>query len=97
MAVKKKEMRKTNEINPCCRLAAPTEKPEYHVIDRVLIFSLQSRPLTKTNKRLYPNKRMARQMKVRDLIKFSLCPRVVEDQSLPVGYIRNAYYNGVGR
>ncbi|KAH9401268.1 39S ribosomal protein L43, mitochondrial [Tyrophagus putrescentiae] len=40
---------------------------------------------------------MARQMKVRDLIKFSLCPRVVEDQSLPVGYIRNAYYNGVGR
>lgn len=36
-------------------------------------------------------------MKARDLIKFSLSPRVVEDAALPVGYIRNAYYNGVGR
>lgn len=35
--------------------------------------------------------------KVRDLIKYSLNPRIVEDQSLPVAYIRNAYYNGVGR
>ena len=36
-------------------------------------------------------------MKARELIKFSLNRRIVEDGSLPVGYVRNAYYNGLGR
>lgn len=36
-------------------------------------------------------------MKARELIKFSVNPRLAENPALPVGYIRNAYYNGLGR
>ncbi|KAF7487722.1 39S ribosomal protein L43 [Sarcoptes scabiei] len=36
-------------------------------------------------------------MKARDLIKFSLDPKLTHNPALPSGYIRNAYYNGVGR
>lgn len=36
-------------------------------------------------------------MKARELIKFSVNPLLSENPALPVGYIRNAYYNGIGR
>lgn len=36
-------------------------------------------------------------MKARELIKFSVNPLLSENPALPVGYIRNTYYNGIGR
>ncbi len=35
--------------------------------------------------------------KVLDLSKFSLNPFITQNPALPTNYIRNAYYNGIGR